>query len=75
LTYYIISKDDCHWCDEAIKLLEGETVEVFHFNQHPMLLKLMDHAKLRTVPQIWVNDHYIGGYQELVKHTRHVGVA
>jgi glutaredoxin-related protein len=39
------------------------------------LLKLMDHAKLRTVPQIWVNDHYIGGYQELVKHTRHVGVA
>lgn len=68
MTYYILSKDNCKWCEKAKEFLKEETVEVFSIKDHPLLLKLMDNAKLTTVPQIWIDDTYIGGYQELLQY-------
>jgi glutaredoxin len=70
VTYYIITREDCSWCDKAIDLLEqqGEAVVAFLYTDHPMFTKFMVAAKMKTVPQIWHENEYIGGYAELYKY-------
>jgi glutaredoxin len=67
--FYIITRDDCHWCDKAKKVLEdrGASYEAFLYSEHPMLLKLMFSMGLKTVPQIWEDNTHIGGYEDLVE--------
>lgn len=67
--YYVISKDDCKWCNKAIDLIQEnkELVEVYKYTEHPMIIKLMFEANLKTVPQVWYNGTYIGTYEDLVK--------
>lgn len=67
--YYLLTKDDCPWCNKAIEHITDnlrEEVRVYNLDDHPMLVKLMLHSGLKTVPQIWVNNIHIGGYSELV---------
>lgn len=68
--YYVISRDDCSWCDKAMQALDnrGEPYEAFLYLEHPMIVKLMGKAGLKTVPQIWHEGDYIGGYAELYKY-------
>lgn len=65
--YYLITKPDCVWCDGAKKLLfeKGEEYRAYDYEEHPMIVKLMREAALKTVPQIWYNSEYIGGYAAL----------
>jgi glutaredoxin len=65
--YFVLTKDDCIWCDKAKQLLEekGEAYTASFLNDHPLLLKLMKKANLKTVPQIWDGAEYVGGYTEL----------
>lgn len=67
--YYMISKPDCPWCDKAKELFEqqGEDVVVYDYQEHPMIVKLMFAANLKTVPQIWYDNEHIDGYAELVE--------
>lgn len=67
--YHLISKEDCSWCKKARDLIEdqGEMVVVYHYKEHPMIIKLMFEANLKTVPQVWYNGTYIGTYEDLVK--------
>lgn len=69
MTYYIITREDCSWCDKAKDLLEqqGEAVKAFSYLDHPMIVKLLITSKMKTVPQIWHENKYIGGYAELYK--------
>ena len=68
--YYVISRDDCSWCDKAMQALDnrGEPYEAFLYQDHPMIVKLMITSKLKTVPQIWHESAYIGGCAELYKY-------
>jgi glutaredoxin len=70
VTYYIITREDCSWCDKAKDLLEqqGEPFEALSYLDHPMFIKFMVAAKMKTVPQIWHENEYIGGYAELYKY-------
>lgn len=67
--FYLITKPDCIYCDWAKGLIrgEGEDVMSFSYQEHPMLTKLMFKAGLKTVPQIWREGEYIGGYDDLVE--------
>ena len=71
--FYVLTKDDCIWCDAATELLSKTDTPfgVFDYRDHPMLALLMKKAGLRTVPQIWVDTpdgrEYIGGYEDLMK--------
>jgi len=67
--YYMISKVDCSWCDKAKALLkqQGEDVVVYDYQEHPMIVKLMFEAALKTVPQVWYNGTHIGNYEDLVE--------
>jgi glutaredoxin len=65
----MISKPDCIWCDKAADLIlqNGECAVVYDYQEHPMIVKLMFEAALKTVPQVWYNGTHIGGYEDLVE--------
>lgn len=66
--YHLISKEDCKWCDKAKDLIvnNGEDFVEHLYTDHPMIMKLMFEANLKTVPQVWYNGTYIGTYEDLV---------
>lgn len=62
----IYGKPSCGWCDKAKKLadrynLKYEYIDVqYTVNLNALKEKLPD---VKTVPQIWWHDNYIGGYE------------
>ena len=69
----IYSKNDCGWWVKTKKLLEQHKIEVVEFNieyRESWKTMLKDECEKlgfipKTVPQIWVDDNYVGGYEEL----------
>ena len=61
----------CTWCEKAKSLLEQKGIEYEERNlakewKIQQLLEVVPNA--RTVPQIFVDDEYVGGYQDLVEY-------
>jgi alkyl hydroperoxide reductase subunit F len=69
--YKIYTKNNCSYCKAAKIFLESKGLQYVEFNienvdyYKEMLLTEVPHAK--SVPQIFENDRYIGGYMELVE--------
>lgn len=66
----IYSKDFCGYCDRAKRLLEQKGIKyeerkIGHGWTKEQLLEHVPTA--RTVPQIFLDDTYVGGYDDLVK--------
>ena len=62
------SKDDCAFCDQAKALLEAKGIEyeVRNISQdwtREQLLEVVPTA--RSVPQIFLDDEYVGGFNDL----------
>lgn len=68
--YYILTRENCQYCDKAKDVLDenGEDYQVFSISDSPVYVRLMIKADLKTVPQIWHNADYIGGYDQLKEH-------
>ena len=68
--YYILTRNDCDFCEKAKQLLVDDGVPYSQTNilADPVIIKLMIVAGLKTVPQIWCENEYIGGYNELREH-------
>ena len=72
MTAVVWSKDQCGYCVMAKNLLRNEGVEYEERNisQGPwtreQLLVAVPHA--RTLPQIFLNNNLIGGYEQLKKY-------
>jgi glutaredoxin len=65
------SKDNCTFCDQAKALLEQRNIayeekKIGHGYTREDLLAAVPTA--RTVPQIFVNKNYIGGFTELRRY-------
>jgi glutaredoxin len=65
------SKDNCTFCDQAKALLEQRNIayeerKIGYGYTREDLLEAVPTA--RTVPQIFVNKNYIGGFTELRKY-------
>lgn len=64
----LYSKIGCRYCDLAKELLEdrGIPCEVIELtNKKDLLIKLVSQTGQNTVPYVFVNDEFIGGYQNL----------
>jgi glutaredoxin 3 len=64
----VYSKDDCPYCEAAKRLLEGKgvTFKEINVSKDPKLLDaVIQKTGHRTVPQIFINDQFVGGHQEL----------
>ena len=67
----IWSNVGCHFCEMAKNLLKQKGIEYEERNlakewKIQQLLEVVPNA--RTVPQIFVDDEYVGGYQDLVEY-------
>jgi glutaredoxin 3 len=65
------SKDACPFCDQAKNLLKSKGIEFEERNvskdwTKEQLLEAVPTA--RTLPQIFLDDQYVGGFTELRKH-------
>lgn len=70
LTYTVISRNQCNFCDTAKALLKGSNQTYVEYNidspSSKWVLSLMKQANHKTVPQIFSSDgSYIGGCAEL----------
>ena len=64
------SKDQCAFCEQAKALLESRGIEyevcnIMHDWTREQLLEAVPTA--RTVPQIFLDEEYVGGFNELRK--------
>lgn len=72
----IYSKNGCPFCVRAKQLLAIRGVDYVEYNmsldesKREELLEAcaQENVVPRTVPQIWLDDKYIGGYDQLAKH-------
>ena len=65
------SKNACPFCDQAKNLLKSKGIEFEERNVQTdwtkeQLLEAVPNA--RTLPQIFLDDNYVGGFTELRKH-------
>ena len=65
--YKIYTQNNCGYCVAAKNLLDrkGEKYEEIHLEDNPDAKNKLKQDGLRTVPQIWLDEEYIGGYVEL----------
>ncbi|MBY0517564.1 MAG: glutaredoxin 3 [Bacteriovoracaceae bacterium] len=66
----IYSKDHCPYCTNAKNLLTKLGLpfkEIDLTNDVEKLKELVEKTKHRTVPQIFINSKFIGGFDSLVK--------
>ena len=64
------SKDQCAFCEQAKNLLDSKGIEyevrnIMHDWTREQLLEAVPNA--RTVPQIFLDEEYVGGFNELRK--------
>lgn len=63
----------CQYCESAKELLgiEGYEYEFVELDKKiKSLIEGKEKREIKTVPQIYIDDKYIGGYRELVAHIK-----
>lgn len=70
--FIMISKDDCPWCEKAKDLITQKGGQYAERNIGDPLFgteykRVLKENRLTTVPQIWYDEVYIGGYTDLEK--------
>lgn len=58
----------CPYCQQAKALLDEKSVEYTDIpvDGNPELRQqMMERSGRRTVPQIWIGDHHVGGFDDL----------
>jgi len=63
------STEFCGYCQRAEALLKARgaaEIEKLRVDQNPRLLaEMLQKTGRRTVPQIFINEHHVGGYDDL----------
>ena len=67
--FVIYTQDRCNFCMMAKMLLDskGEPYEEININENPDAKEKIKKLGFKTVPQIWLDEEHIGGYEELEK--------
>lgn len=66
--YQVIGHDFCQYCDAAQKELEKRELDFKYRKLNRFTKRFFYRRRLSSVPQIWHNGEYIGGYRELMDH-------
>lgn len=69
-SYVIIGRDNCPYCDMAKTTLNdhGGVYHYFNTQEHPEFRDFLIAMGFKTVPQVWRNGKYLGGFHELSAH-------
>lgn len=73
MKFVVYSKDDCPWCTQAKQLLSryGYVFDEYKLNvdyTREELSELLPEGTRLTVPQVFVDGHRIGGYEDLLEY-------
>lgn len=60
----IISKENCPYCEKAKNLFNQLSIDYIEYKREDV-----KYFPWKTVPQIWYEGHFIGGYSELLEYT------
>lgn len=73
-SYMIFGKPSCPYCDRAKQLLSKYNIEYTYvdLSLDEARLKQFKEQGFRTVPIIYIDDKYIGGFNELQDHLMEV---
>ncbi len=66
----VFSRDNCPFCDRAKSLLSSKGVtyeEIDITNDETLAIKMMQRSEQRSVPQIFIDNQPIGGYDSLAR--------
>ena len=66
----IYSSSSCGFCHAAKHLLANKSLafeEILVDNQPALRADVMQRSGQRTVPQIWIGEHHVGGYTDLAE--------
>lgn len=67
----VYGKKDCKYCVAAKDFLEKNDLEYYYYDVgvNVYFLKMLKERLpgVKTVPQIWIKDKHIGGYEDLLK--------
>ena len=68
--YTMITKADCHYCTKSKELLNSLSLPYVTLELNVDITKqdaqdIMGDIELTTVPQIWCNKEYVGGFESL----------
>ena len=68
--YKVYSQDGCSYCELAKITLMERNIEFEEINlkDNAQALATLRLKNLRTVPQIWDGELYVGGYEELKEY-------
>ncbi len=64
----VYSTKFCPYCDRAKAMLQRKGVkytEIKVDKDMSQMRKMMERSKRRTVPQIFIGDHHVGGYDDM----------
>lgn len=76
MSYTVFGKPNCPYCVRAKDLLESKNLEYKYFDiavDEVYYMQMNEYVKnatgspARTVPQIFIGEKYIGGFDDLVK--------
>lgn len=74
MTAIVYGKDTCAYCDRSKELLEDAGIEYVYKNieesAQAMAEMQVKFPGARTVPQIVIDDEYIGGFDDLRKYLK-----
>lgn len=73
-SYMIFGKPACPYCDRAKQILSKYNIEYTYvdLSLDEARLKQFKEQGFRTVPIIYIDDQYIGGFNELQDHLMEV---
>lgn len=75
----IFTKENCVWCVKAKELMKNLSINYTEYKlgedyEKEDLQELLGKEKRLTVPQIYVNGHHIGGYEDFAQYAEEVGI-
>lgn len=67
--WIVFGRANCKWCDKAIELLESKGVDFDYYgiDTNPILKTVILGMGVKTVPAIFCNTVFVGGYEDIVK--------
>lgn len=68
MNYLVYGKPSCGYCEKAKRLLSSKKIphEYVDISKDTLLQFKLKSSGIRTVPAIYLDGEYIGGYTELV---------
>ena len=74
----VFSTPKCSWCDKVARMLTDVEIEVNKIDitesqdNFKQMKACVGKTKMNTVPQVVIDDEYIGGYTEVERFINHL---